>query len=59
MSGRAGGFDQLGGEPLDPPVQGHVIDVDAALGQELSLDGPTSLDLAHNVHDGWASRPTT
>jgi hypothetical protein len=28
-----GGVDQQWGEPLNPPVYGHVIDRDAALGQ--------------------------
>jgi hypothetical protein len=35
VTGRAGGIDQFRGEPLDPAERGHVIDVDAALGEEL------------------------
>jgi hypothetical protein len=31
---RAGGIGQQQGEPLDPPVDGDVIDLDAALGKE-------------------------
>ncbi len=31
----AGRIHQLGSEPLNPPVQGDVIDVDAALGEQL------------------------
>ena len=34
-----GGLDELGREPLDPPVDGDVIDGDAALGQQF-LDVP-------------------
>jgi hypothetical protein len=30
---------ELGREPLDPPVDAHVVDLDAALGEEL-LDVP-------------------
>jgi len=30
---------ELGREPLDPPVDAHVVDTDAALGEEL-LDVP-------------------
>ncbi len=33
------GLGELGSKPLDPPVHGHVIDLDPALGQEL-LDVP-------------------
>jgi hypothetical protein len=32
---RTGGLDELEGEPLHPPVDGDVIDGDAALGQQL------------------------
>jgi hypothetical protein len=32
---RLGRIDQLRGEPLHPPEQGHVIHLDAALGEEL------------------------
>jgi hypothetical protein len=35
MPGRSGRINQLGGESLDPPIQGDVIDVEAALGEEL------------------------
>ncbi len=31
---RAGGFDELGGEPLDPPVDGYVVNADAAFGEQ-------------------------
>src|ERR1700724_963155 len=31
----AGGVDQLRSEPLDPSVQGHVVDLDATLGQQI------------------------
>jgi hypothetical protein len=34
MAAGAGGLDELGGEPLDPPVDGDVIDGDAAFGQQ-------------------------
>jgi hypothetical protein len=30
---RACRVDELGGEPLHPPVRGHVIHVDVALGE--------------------------
>ena len=30
-----GGLSELGGEPMNPPVHRHVIDLDAALGEEL------------------------
>jgi hypothetical protein len=33
MAARASGFDEFGGEPLHPPVDGDVIYGDAALGQ--------------------------
>ena len=35
MSAGAGGVDQLRGESLDPPVESHVVDLDAPLGQQL------------------------
>ena len=35
MPTRPGGLDELGREPLHPSVYGHVIDGDAALGQQL------------------------
>ena len=35
VTGRAGRVDQLGSEPLHPAEQGHLIHLDAALGQEL------------------------
>ena len=31
----SGGLDELRREPLDPPVDAHVIDLDAAFGEEL------------------------
>ena len=34
MTARPGGPDELGGEPLHPPVDGDVIDDDAALGEQ-------------------------
>jgi hypothetical protein len=36
MTARPSGLDELGGEPLDPAVDGDVVDCDAALGQQLS-----------------------
>jgi len=39
MTAQPGGLDELRGEPLDPAVNGDVIDGDAALGQQL-LDIP-------------------
>ena len=35
----ASSFDELGGEPLNPPVDGHVINADAAFAEQL-LDVP-------------------
>jgi hypothetical protein len=32
---RTGRVDQLRGESLDPPVQGHMVHLDAALGEQL------------------------
>ena len=34
VSAWSGGVDQLGGEALDPPKDRHVIDLDAAFGEE-------------------------
>jgi hypothetical protein len=34
MTAEPGGLDELRREPLDPPVDGHVIDSDAALSQQ-------------------------
>jgi hypothetical protein len=35
MAAGAGGLDELGREPLDPPVDGHVVHGDAGLSQQL------------------------
>jgi len=35
VAARSGGFDELRGEPLYPPVQRDVVDLDAALGEQL------------------------
>jgi hypothetical protein len=35
MATRAAGVDELGREGLHPPKDRHVVDLDAALGQEL------------------------
>src|SRR5947207_1729456 len=35
VAARPGRLDELGGEPLDPPVDSDVIDGDSALGQQL------------------------
>ena len=34
VAARPGGLDELGGEALRPPVDGHMIDGDAALGEQ-------------------------
>jgi hypothetical protein len=39
VAAEPGSFDELGGEPLDPPIDGDVIDGDAAFGQQF-LDVP-------------------
>jgi hypothetical protein len=45
VAGGAGGIDELGGEGPDPAVDRHVIDLDAALGQQL-LDSAVGLAVA-------------
>jgi hypothetical protein len=45
MPGEPRRLDELGGEPLDPPVDGDVVHGDAALGQQL-LDIPVGQALA-------------
>jgi hypothetical protein len=45
MAARPGGLDELGREPLDPPIDGDVIDGDAPLGQQF-LDVPLGQAIA-------------
>jgi hypothetical protein len=44
MPTQPGCLDEFGCEPLDPPVHGHVIDSDVALGQQF-LDVPVGQDV--------------
>ena len=52
MPARAGGVDELAGEPLHPPVERHMVDLDAPLGQQL-------LEVAIRQHrrEGTSGRP--
>jgi hypothetical protein len=58
----AGGVSEQRGEPLHPPVHGHVIDLDAALGQQL-LHIPIGLPVPQvpangdRDHLGWEPIP--
>ena len=45
MAAQPGGLDELGSEPLDPSVDGDVIDGDAALGHKF-LDIPVGQPVA-------------
>jgi hypothetical protein len=45
VAARPGRLDELGGEPLDPPVDSDVIDGDSAIGQQL-LDVPVGQAIA-------------
>jgi hypothetical protein len=39
MPARPGGVGQQRREPLDPPINGDVVDLDAAFGEELECGG--------------------
>ena len=45
MAARPGGLDEQRSEPLHPPVDGDVVDFDAALGEQL-LDVPIGQPVA-------------
>jgi hypothetical protein len=54
VPGRAGGVDELRGEGLHPPVHGHMIDGDAALGEQLlnvAVGQPLAQVPAHRDRD--------
>ena len=58
--GRAGGFDQLRRESLDPPVDRHVIDGDAALSEEfvnVAVGEPEAQVPAHREQDHVGREP--
>jgi hypothetical protein len=49
-----GGVEEQRGEPLHPPVHRHVVDVDAAFGQEffdVSVGQPVAQIPAHRQRD--------
>jgi len=52
VAARASALDGLGGKSLYPPVDGHVIDRDAALGQQL-LDVAAGQAVAEVPADGY------
>ena len=60
MTGGAGGVDDLWRERLDPAVDRHVIDVDAALGQQLlnaAVEQAVAQVPAHRRGDHLARKP--
>lgn len=62
MPTRAGRVDQLRREPLHPPVQGHVVDLDATLGEQLlqiPVGQPVAQVPAHRQQDHfrWETEP--
>ena len=60
VSAWSGGVDQLGGEALDPPKDRHVIDLDAAFGEEffdIAVGEPEPQVPTHRQQDDLGREP--